>query len=147
MLPRVLRVLLALVAVCGVPAAAGRDAEARPRGSPDHPPGLLAELEFGEGSARLPDASGSQLARIAAWASDNFDALVVIDGHADARGPAAGNVRLSLRRARLVRDQLLALGVDPDQIIISAFGAEDRRQARVSVWGTYSTLDGLRRIR
>ncbi len=96
--------------------------------------GLLAELEFGEGSARLPASSAAQLDLIAAWANDHYDGLVVIDGHADARGSAAGNVRLSIRRARLVRDQLVALGVDQSQIIISAFGPESRPRARVAVW-------------
>jgi hypothetical protein len=103
--------------------------------------GLLAEIEFREGSARLPAASGSQLGQIAAWANDHFDALIVIDGHADARGPHAGNVRLSMRRARLVRDYLLALGVDPNQIMISAFGSEGRRHARVAVWGTDTSIE------
>jgi outer membrane protein OmpA-like peptidoglycan-associated protein len=97
--------------------------------------GLLAELEFGEGSARLPVASVAQLGLVAAWVNDAYDRLVVIDGHADARGGSAGNVLLSRRRARLVRDQLLALGVDPSQIIISAFGAESRPRARVALWG------------
>ncbi len=105
--------------------------------------GLLAEIEFGEGPVRLPAASGSQLAQVAAWANDNFDALIVVDGHADARGPAAGNVRLSMRRARLVRDQLVAIGVNPSQIVISAFGAEGRRNARVAVWGTYDTYESV----
>jgi hypothetical protein len=105
--------------------------------------GLLAEIEFGENSTRLPEASGSQLGQIAAWANDHWDGLVVIDGHADLRGPAAGSVRLSMRRARLVRDQLIALGVDPSQIIISAFGSEGRRAARVAVWGTQDTLESV----
>jgi hypothetical protein len=105
--------------------------------------GLLAEIEFGEGSVRMPAASGSQLGQIAAWSNDHFDALIVIDGHADATGPAAGNVRLSMRRARLVRDQLIAFGVDPNQIVISAFGSEGRRQARVAVWGTQDTVESV----
>lgn len=103
--------------------------------------GLLAEIRFQPGSARLPDASGSQLGRIAAWAEENFDGLVVLDGHADRFGPARNNVRLSLRRARLVRDQLIALGVDPNQIIVTAFGSEGRRHARVTIWGTRNTMD------
>jgi hypothetical protein len=111
---------------------------------PERPqPGLLAELEFGEGSARLPEGFGSQLGQVAAWAADHFDGLVVIDGHADARGPAAGNVRLSLRRARLVREQLIAIGVDPSQIIISAFGPEGRASARVAVWGNENTIESV----
>jgi hypothetical protein len=105
--------------------------------------GLLAEIEFGEGSTRMPAASGSQIGQIAAWANDHWDGLIVVDGHADASGPHAGSVRLSMRRARLVRDQLLALGVDPSQIIISAFGSEGRRHARVAVWGTQDTLESV----
>ncbi len=97
--------------------------------------GLLAEIEFTQGSAQLPAASPRQLGQVAAWALDHGDALVVIDGHADAKGRAAGNARLSLRRARLVRDRLLASGVDPSQIVISAFGSEQRQTARVAVWG------------
>lgn len=112
-------------------------AEGQPRASGSHvEPSLLAELEFRDGSARLPRTSRDELARIAGWARTRPDGLVVIDGHADARGPAAGDIRLSFARAKLVRDHLVALGVNPYQIIISAFPAEDRPRARVAVWGT-----------
>jgi outer membrane protein OmpA-like peptidoglycan-associated protein len=97
----------------------------------------LADIRFARGSARLPDAAGSQLARVARWADENFNGLVVVDGHPDAGGTA----KLSLRRARIVRDQLLALGVDPSQIVISAFGPEDPQHARVTVWGSNDSLD------
>jgi hypothetical protein len=131
---------LAFLAVLLVPLSAG----AEPRNMSQHPRvGLLAEIEFPEGSTRFRDGAGSQLGHIAAWANDNFDGLVVVDGHADARGPHAGNVRLSLRRARLVRDQLIAIGVDPSQIIISAFGSEGRRHTRVTVWGTRNSLESV----
>ncbi len=125
---------LAIVAVL----LASTGARAEPSGVAHHPgsSSLLGELEFGDGSARLSEAGGSQLVRIAAWAKDHPDALIVVDGHADARGLAAGNVRLSLSRARLVRAQLLARGVSPDQIVVAAFGPEDRRMARVTVWAT-----------
>jgi hypothetical protein len=124
--------------------AACPHADAEPRNMSQHPRvGLLAEIVFTDGSSRLPDAAGSQLGQIAAWANDNFDGLVVIDGHADAKGPAAHSIRLSLRRARLVRDQLSAIGMDPSQIIISAFGPEERRFARVTVWGTRSSLESV----
>lgn len=103
--------------------------------------GLLAELRFAEGSSRLPDAAGSRLGRIAAWAEEHYDGLVVVDAHADAFGPDRSNTRLTLRRARLVREHLIALGVDPNQIIVSAFGPDGRRRARVSIWGTRNSLD------
>jgi outer membrane protein OmpA-like peptidoglycan-associated protein len=117
---------------------------AEPRAPESHPRvGLLAEIAFNEGSTRLPEAAGSQLGQVAAWAEDNFDGLIVLDGHADHRGAAAHNLRLSLRRARLVRDQLIALGVDPNQIIISAFNSEARPRARVAIWGTRDTLESI----
>jgi outer membrane protein OmpA-like peptidoglycan-associated protein len=107
--------------------------------------GLLAEINYPEGQARLPEATSGQLRRIAAWADDNFDGYVVIDGHADRSGPEAGNTKLALRRARIVRDQLLALGVDPSQLTISAFGSENRPKARVAVWGTREQSIGQRK--
>jgi len=129
-----------LVVVVLVPLAV----RAEPRNMSQHPrAGLLAEIEFHENSTRMGDASGSQLGYVAAWANDNFDGLIVVDGHADARGPAKNNVRLSMRRARLVRDQLIAIGVDPSQIVLSAFGAEGRKRARVAVWGTHNSLDSV----
>jgi hypothetical protein len=114
-------------------------AAAEPRSTQNSRVGLLAELEFSEGSTRLPDAAGSQLGRVAAWAEENFDGVVVLDGHSDKNG----DIRMSWRRARLVRDQLLALGVDPDQIMISAFGPEKGRRARVAVWGTHNTVEQM----
>lgn len=102
--------------------------------------GLLAEIDFATGSSRLDGVSTSQLGRVAAWAYDNFDGLIVLDGHAD----RDGNIRLSWRRALLVRDQLVALGVDPEQIVVSAFGPEHRRErARVAVWGTRNSAESM----
>lgn len=134
-----MRSLALLVVVMLVPLSAAAEP-----GMSQHPrAGLLAEIEFDPNSARLGDGTGSQLGHVAAWANDNFDGLIVVDGHADARGPAKGDVRLSLRRARLVRDQLVAIGVDPSQIVISAFGAESRRHARVAVWGTRNSFESV----
>jgi hypothetical protein len=123
-------------------ACAVAPASAQPRGMSQHPRvGLLAELRFDAGSTRLPEASGSRLGRIAAWADENYDGLLVLDTHADTFGPGRSNVRLSLRRARIVRDQLVALGVDPNQIVIAAFGPEGKGRARVAIWGTHNSLD------
>ena len=126
---------LAILCAVGATAAA----------QPHDDSGLLAEINYPEGQARLPDATSGQLRRIAAWADDNFDGFVVIDGHADKSGPDAGNTKLALKRARIVRDQLLALGVDPNQLTISAFGSENRPKARVAVWGTREQSIGERK--
>jgi outer membrane protein OmpA-like peptidoglycan-associated protein len=134
---------LALVAVlAGASLTTTTAASAEPRNMSQNPRvGLLADIRFSEGSSRLPDASGSQLGRVAAWGEENFDGLIVLDGHADRTGRARGSVKLSLQRARLVRDQLIGLGVDPNQIVITAFGAESRRHARVQIWGTHNSLE------
>ncbi len=49
---------------------------------------------------------------------------VILDGHADARGPAAYNEDLSRRRAEAVREALAARGVDVD-VAVRAYGERD----------------------
>jgi outer membrane protein OmpA-like peptidoglycan-associated protein len=137
-----MKALVPLAACVTVQLAA--PAAAEPPYSSEHARvGLLAEIGFAEGSSRLPEAYGSQLGWIAAWADENFDGLIVLDGHADHRGLAAHDLKLSLRRARIVRDQLISLGVDPNQIIISVFDSEQRPRARVAVWGTRDNYDAV----
>lgn len=141
-------VLVAVLSGASLTAATTYDASAQPANMSQNPrAGLLAELRFSAGSTRLPDAAGSQLGRVAAWAEENFDGLIVLDGHADRSGRARGSVKLSLQRARLVRDQLIGLGVDPDQIVIAAFGAESKRHARVQIWGTHNSLEQVIAVR
>jgi hypothetical protein len=73
--------------------------------------------------------------------------LLVLDGHADRRGNAARNIRLSLDRAKAVRNKLLQAGVDPAQLIIAAYGEryapDNARDRKVVVWGTRSGFDAV----
>jgi hypothetical protein len=127
---------------CFVLAFAATPVVAEPSAMSQNPRvGLLAEIRFATGSTRLPDAAGSQLGRIAGWAEENFDSLLVLDGYADRTSADRAGLRQSLRRARLVRDQLVALGVDPNQIVITGLGADRRRHAQVRIWGTHHSLD------
>ncbi len=130
-------------------AALAGTAQAQPRQMSQHPRvGELGEIDFGQQSTRIAVNSDEKLGEIAGWARDNPDGLVVLDGHA-ARSEAYHDrdaVRLSLRRAEAVRDELLALAVDPDQIVIAAFGdGQDHgrapdRDRRVVVWGTHDQM-------
>lgn len=112
--------------------------------------GRLAQVTFESGSAQIPvkqrERIQLELGRVAAWALDNPDGVVVVDGHADARGSRSANVRLSLQRAKHVRDQLVAAGVDPDQIVIAAMGERGEKR-RVVVWGTRSGVGAVTRER
>lgn len=60
---------------------------------------------------------------------------VSIEGHADRSGAAAYNVRLSERRARIVRDALITEGVAADLIFVEAKGESEP---------AVSTQDGVR---
>jgi outer membrane protein OmpA-like peptidoglycan-associated protein len=127
--------LLSLVLAAGT-------ASAEPRQMSQHPRvGELTQIAFSQRSARISVDNNQQLGEIAGWARDNPDGLIVLDGHA-AKGE--GNPeQLSQQRAESVRNELVAIGVDPDQIVIAAFGdagpARDAR-SRVIVWGTHDEL-------
>ena len=115
---------------------------AQPKNAPQHPRvGLIAEVAFTPGSADVVfDTSGKVAAKLdlaASWAHENPDGLIVLDGHADHTGTEPVNLQLSLERARAVRDRLVMAGVDPDQVIIAAFGEDGPRHDRsVVVWAT-----------
>jgi peptidoglycan-associated lipoprotein len=59
------------------------------------------------------------------WLQAHPDVLVIIEGHCDERGTVAYNLALGERRARTVRDYLLARGVAETRITLVSYG-EDR---------------------
>src|SRR5262245_39274121 len=88
-------------------AALGTVAALAQPNSSQHPRvGQLAELTFATGSAELPITDPrltDKLGLVIAWADEHPDGLLVLDGHADPRGTAPFNVRLSTMRAKAVR--------------------------------------------
>ena len=101
----------------------GGAAAAGPAGSasdpaPDSPAGLSLAVPFDTNSAQLLPASGAVLGElVAALLSPELqNARFVIEGHTDARGSAAANLRLSQQRAESVREFLIALGVPPSRL-------------------------------
>jgi hypothetical protein len=129
--------LLALLLGLGhAPAAA----DAPHQNASQHPRiGQIAELSFAPGSRRLAVTASDKLGAIAAWARQNPDGTLVLDGHADRGGTPGRKIHLSLARAQAVRSQLVRLGVDPDHIVIAAYGDEGPLR-RVVVWGTHHGL-------
>ena len=128
--------------------AATTAALAQPKTSQHPRVGQLAEVAFAPGSAALafdPDARlADKLGQVLAWAREHPDGLLVLDGHADPTGTAASNVRLSLDRAKAVRDQLITAGANPDQIVVAAFGEDGpRRDRSVVIWGTRAGMDAV----
>ena len=72
------------------------------------------------------DIQPAQLAVLEAnvrWLQDN-PVLVIIEGHCDERGTAAYNLALGERRARAVRQHLIAHGIAADRINLVSYGEE-----------------------
>jgi OOP family OmpA-OmpF porin len=54
---------------------------------------------------------------------EHKDLAVAVEGYSDAKGSEIYNQKLSLRRARAVRDYLVGLGVDDGRILVVGKGA------------------------
>lgn len=62
--------------------------------------------------------------RLLRWAQTDTEAPIHITGWTDRTGTAAGNERLSLRRARTVRNYLVSRGIAADRITIEGYGVD-----------------------
>lgn len=84
-------------------------------------------IQFDFNSARVRPESRqvlvnlSQALRSPGLVESNF----VVEGHTDARGNAAANVKLSQQRAQAVRDFLSAQGVAPSRLVATGKGATE----------------------
>lgn len=86
--------------------------------------GGLQTVYFDFDSSRLSESARMTLEQNAQWLklSDRVD--IQIEGHADERGGIQYNLALGERRARSVKDYLVALGVDANRITIVSYGKE-----------------------
>ena len=121
--------------VSAAPSAAPQPAPAAmsPAASAAHgpPPSLALAIQFEPNSARVRPESGAVLGSlVAAMQSPELKASrFLIEGHADARGQAAQNQRLSQERADEVRLYLVALGVHPARLRALGKGASQLADA------------------
>ncbi|MGQ0586662.1 MAG: OmpA family protein [Gammaproteobacteria bacterium] len=105
---------LAAAAFAAVVALAGADSSA------DAPVGEAAY--FGSSSASVTaDGFGSLHALAEAMKADPM-LRVEVAGHADTSGPDELNMQLSRQRAVVVREFLVAYGVDPGRLVARAYG-------------------------
>jgi outer membrane protein OmpA-like peptidoglycan-associated protein len=84
--------------------------------------GIAMDLLFRTDEHVLADTTGGRLAELAAELAAMSDLRVQLDGFADERGDLDYNLRLSQKRVEFVREQLVAAGVDPSRIRVSAHG-------------------------
>jgi hypothetical protein len=118
---------------------------AKPAKLSRHPrSGQLAEIAFSERSAKVSVDDNQAIGELAGWAIENPSGLIVLDGHAAPGEPDA--VMLSMHRAEAVRDELVGLGVDPNSVVVAAFGgagALSQTDRRVVAWGTLNDVDAV----
>jgi outer membrane protein OmpA-like peptidoglycan-associated protein len=84
----------------------------------------LSDILFATDQSSLRPGAATTLDELAAFLADYRERQLLIEGHADSRGPAAYNRDLSLRRARAVRDALITRGIAPDRLQTVGFGEE-----------------------
>ena len=79
---------------------------------------------FGTDSSDLSSAARTVLEDQASWLGQYQSLTLTIEGHADERGTREYNLALGERRANVVRNYLVALGVSPSRITTISFGKE-----------------------
>jgi outer membrane protein OmpA-like peptidoglycan-associated protein len=95
------------------------------------------EVFFDTDSAAVSSSADAQLQQLANWARCNPGAAILLNGHADARGTQAYNLKLSGERAAAVRQKLIGMGVPSDHIVVVVYGENGTKRA---------TLDEDRRV-
>ena len=96
------------------PAAAAAAAAASP----------LKDAFFEYDKSALREDQQGALTEDVAWLKGNAEVKVLIEGHCDERGTAEYNLGLGERRAKAVKDYLIAAGIAADRISIISYGKE-----------------------
>ncbi len=84
--------------------------------------GIAMDLLFRTDEYALADTTGDRLAQLAGTLASMPEIKIQLDGFADERGDEQYNFELSEKRVDFVRGQLVAAGISPDRISVSAHG-------------------------
>ncbi len=87
----------------------------------EHP---LSDAFFDYNQDTLRDDGRRALQEDAQWLAKWPSTAIRVDGHCDERGTAEYNIALGDRRATVVRDYLVNLGVSPSRIEVRSLGKE-----------------------
>lgn len=86
--------------------------------------GYLEDIFFDYNKFAVKPEYHDRLARGAEWIKDHPDTQVTIEGHCDQRGSMKYNQALGEKRARITRDYMVKLGVDPARLTVTSVGEE-----------------------
>lgn len=84
----------------------------------------LGDVLFESGQAELKDDAHTSLVEVVDLLQSEPDKKIRIEGHTDAVGDAATNLKLSEQRAGSVQSALVALGVDASRITSAGMGED-----------------------
>ena len=100
------------------PPAAARPGAAVPAASP------LKDAFFDYDKASVRDDQKAALNEDVSWLKANARVKVTVEGHCDERGTAEYNLGLGERRAKAVKDYLVAAGIAADRVATISYGKE-----------------------
>jgi peptidoglycan-associated lipoprotein len=84
----------------------------------------LKDIYFDFDSSELRTDTRETLAANAEWLKQNASVRVEIEGHSDDRGTNEYNMALGAKRAQVMRDYLITLGVPANRLSTISFGEE-----------------------
>ncbi len=86
--------------------------------------GMFQDILFDFDKYDVKDTYKPVLQSVASWMTKNSAARLSIEGHCDDRGTNEYNLALGDRRAKAVKDALLALGVPSSRVDMISYGEE-----------------------
>jgi peptidoglycan-associated lipoprotein len=99
-----------------------RPAPAAPAAVPAASP--LKDIFFDFDKSNIRDDQRAAMGDNVAWLKANPRAKITLEGHCDARGTVEYNLALGERRAKAVKDYLVAAGIPADRIAVISYGKE-----------------------
>jgi peptidoglycan-associated lipoprotein len=84
----------------------------------------LADVFFAFDSSELSDVARSVIDGNVQWMRRWTSTRVMVEGHCDNRGTAEYNLGLGERRATVVRDYMVSLGIPADRVTMVSKGKE-----------------------
>jgi len=88
------------------------------------PPSPLKDVFFDFDKSNLRDDQKAALNENVGWLKANSRAKLTLEGHCDERGTAEYNLGLGERRAKAVKDYLVAAGIPADRVATISYGKE-----------------------
>jgi peptidoglycan-associated lipoprotein len=104
--------------------AAAQPAAAAPAAQPVPGPSPLKDVFFDFDKSVVRDDQKAAINDNVGWLKTNGKAKILIEGHCDERGTAEYNLALGERRAKAVKDYLIAAGIAADRISTISYGKE-----------------------